>query len=297
MPVVSTCPVCQGSQCFVFIDGVDEDLTLASVGSSRTKLSHGRILRCKDCSFAFRQFRPNDEELEQLYRDADAKAYESEAANRARAAVSLNRIVVRRRPDAGSILDIGCASGLFLKSMADRGWTSWGVEPSAVQFALAKEALNGRAVLQNTTLEGAELPGAFDVITAWDVVEHVTDPTSFLSRCAALLKPDGFLFLTVPDMDSWQARVLKHRWPMLLAEHLNYFNRPSLRMCCKRAGLHLRETDRRAYIFSVDYVFYRLGQHQLPGMPTLRKTVAALGLQRLPIPVYIGETVAICRRK
>jgi predicted SAM-dependent methyltransferase len=73
-------------------------------------------------------------------------------------------------------------------------------------------------------LETVSLEGKFDAITAWDVLEHVPHPRAFLSACRSLLRPGGFLFLNVPDLDSWEGELLGRRWPLLLPEHLNYFN-------------------------------------------------------------------------
>ena len=295
MPIVSSCPVCGGWECPLLLDGAEEALTAAGIGPSRAKPSHGRILRCRACGFAFRQFRPAGEDLARLYREADSAVYEREARNRTRTAERHARMVRRRHAAPGAILDVGCASGQFLKAMADAGWETWGVEPSAAEFRLAQETLGTRAVLRNSTLQDAGFSRRFTVITLWDVLEHVTEPVSFLEQCAALLAPGGRLLFTVPDMDSWQARAMRERWPLLLAEHLNYFNPRSLRLCCRRAGLELTKTGRRPASFSVDYILFRLAQHGWPAAAFLRKTARATGLAHLPLPVYLGELVADCR--
>jgi 2-polyprenyl-3-methyl-5-hydroxy-6-metoxy-1,4-benzoquinol methylase len=288
MPIVSTCPVCGGGRSFVHIDGDDEELTLAGVGSSRTKLSHGRILRCRDCRFAFRRFRPSGSELAALYRDADVRIYEDELPYRARTALTYRRIVTRSFRTPGSILDVGCASGLFLKAMADAGWDVYGVEPSVEQFRLARETLGSRGTVVNTTLERAGFDRRFDAVTFWDVLEHMPEPVAFLSLCASLLAPGGRVFFTVPNLDSWAARLMKGRWPMLLAEPLNHFNPSSARLCARRAGLRVESFGRRAVWFSADYVLYRLAQHGFP-LAGPRRLLRALGLGRLALPVYMGD--------
>jgi 2-polyprenyl-3-methyl-5-hydroxy-6-metoxy-1,4-benzoquinol methylase len=89
----------------------------------------------------------------------------------------------------------------------------------------------GQGKVIRKTLEQAGLAqDSFDAITLWDVLEHVSDPVATLIRCRTLLKAGGFVFLNVPDLDSLQARILGKSWPLLLAEHLNYFNRPSLKL-------------------------------------------------------------------
>lgn len=295
MPVATACPVCGGADCPVIIEGVDEELRAADIGSSRARLSHGSILRCRKCQFAFRRYRPGGDELARLYREADIEVYERERGNRARTALRHRQLVLREHPEPGSVLDVGCASGQFLRSMAEVGWLVSGVEPSTAEFRLARAALPAAAHLQNTTLKDAAFCAQFDVITFWDVLEHMPEPTGFLRRCAALLKPGGVMLFTTPNIDSWQARCLKTRWPLLLAEHLNYFNPHSLARCCEDAGIHVSKVGVRPVSFSADYVLFRLGQHQLPGMKILRRIAQSCGVARLSLPIYMGEMVAVCQ--
>jgi len=297
MPLTTQCPVCAQPDAELHLDGLDEELTLASVGSSRTKLSHGQILRCRNCQFAFRRYRPTEEELAQLYREADVTAYEREALYRGRTALACRRIVSRELPRPGSILDIGCASGVFLKSMADAGWKVFGIEPSIEQFQLARQALGQEAVLLNTTLQKAQLSCQFDAITFWDVLEHLVEPVSFLACCASLLKPDGRIFFTVPNLDSWTARVMGRHWPMLLAEHINHFNPASIRATCQFAGLRICRLGRRTVNFSADYVLFRLSQHGFRAMNAIRKLFTLTSLGRVCIPVCMGDMVCVASRQ
>src|SRR5947209_7786201 len=142
MPIRTSCPICKSPNTRLAIDGEDRDLSIRNVGSSRTVLSHGRILRCIDCSFGFRQLRPDDRELAALYRDADDEIYEREMTGRWKTARAYGRVVQQYRPTAGAILDIGCASGAFLRTMADLGWAAYGIEPSQRQFSRAQRNLD-----------------------------------------------------------------------------------------------------------------------------------------------------------
>jgi len=89
--------------------------------------------------------------------------------------------------------------------------------------------------------------------------------------CTTLLKPGGKLFVIVPDLDSPEARVLGRKWPMLLAEHFNYFDRRSLRLCGEMVGLTWVHFGRRSVSFSLDYILLRLAQHRIPGAFVARK--------------------------
>jgi 2-polyprenyl-3-methyl-5-hydroxy-6-metoxy-1,4-benzoquinol methylase len=171
------------------LDDHAEILDSASFGSSRASISHGRILRCKTCTFGFRQVRSSADELSEIYRKMDSSLYESEVFGRFKTATRHFRMVKRLCPP-GRILDVGCASGLFLDLALQEGWSGAGLEPSETLSRKAQALLKDRAEIQQRTLEQAEFPPhSFDVITLWDVLEHVPLPVVFLKQCNTLLKP------------------------------------------------------------------------------------------------------------
>ena len=292
----SRCPVCNSTRTALFLEGEDR-LAAESVGSSRTTLSHGRILRCSECGLCFRAFRPTAEQLGDLYREADDSVYEAEAENRMKTAQRHRKFVSRYFQHPGSVIDVGCASGVFLSVMADAGWKAFGVEPSSSQCRRAQELLRDRAVVDCRTLETATLPEGVDLVTIWDVLEHVPDPVEFLRLSQNLLRSGGYLILNTPRIDSVIARLLGGRWPLLLAEHLNYWTAGSLRECAKRAGLELVDTGSRPVSFSTGYVLHRLSQHGIPLTWQARELGRSLGFSlTASIPIWMGEIVAVLRK-
>jgi len=271
-------------------------LNAETLGSSRTEVAPGKILRCQTCRFVFSAFRPTDEELHTLYRSMDTTMYEREAPGRRKTAERLMRMV-KRYFAGGNLVDVGCASGSFLSIAADAGWTVTGVEPSEILAQRAIKAVGDRGTIYCSTLQQAGLtPSSFDALTLWDVLEHVTHPVSFLTDCVHLLKPGGYLFLNLPDIGSAQARFLRERWPLFLPEHLNYFDRNTLTLCAEKSGLHLVDFDRRPASFTLGYVMYRMAQHQIPGSGLGYEAVKKNALGNLTVPVHLGETFGVWRR-
>lgn len=105
-----------------------------------------------------------------------------------------------RRPFEGlRFLDIGCGGGLLTEPMARLGAAITGIDPSEKNIATASVhaseqdlAIDYRAMTAEALLETGE---TFDVILNMEVIEHVADPTAFVSTCARLLKPGGLLFV------------------------------------------------------------------------------------------------------
>ncbi len=290
------CLLCSNADVKVYLDEEDQRLGPSTIGSSRTDVSPGRILRCQGCGFAFRQMRPGDEELSGLYRELDGKVYHSEFQGRSKTALRHLKIV-HRYLSPGYILDVGCASGEFLRCAADAGWKTVGVEPSEALCEKAREVLSGRGELICATLEKACLSvSSFDAVTLWDVLEHVSGPLQFMRTCGYLLRPGGYLFVNVPDLDSLPARVFGARWPLFLAEHLNYFNQESLRLCGELARLNFLHSGRRLTSFSIDYLLHRLAQHHIPGASLGHRLASRCGISRTVVPLPMGELYGVWQR-
>jgi SAM-dependent methyltransferase len=222
----------------------------------------------------------------------DTDVYESEEPARIRTARRYAALLNRRVGCPGKLLDIGCASGLFLDQAARSGWDVFGVEPNPGLSSKAAGRV-GRNRIYGATLEEANLDsGSFDAITMWDILEHVADLPRFLQLCARLLKPEGRILAKVPDLDSLQARLMGARWPLLLPEHLGYFTRASLRACSERANLRVVGFGRGRITFSSGYVLRRLEQHGFPGAGIGYGIVRRSFLGRIPISIRLGELYA-----
>jgi 2-polyprenyl-3-methyl-5-hydroxy-6-metoxy-1,4-benzoquinol methylase len=140
------------------------------MGSSRKDVSCGLVLRCVSCGFGFRANRTGESELAELYADLDITRYQSEL--RGRLATARRHLgIVQRHCSPSHLLDVGCASGLFLCAAADAGWSVVGVEPSTDLSLMAKKNLGERGSVIVLTLQHAGLKdGSFDVVTLWDVL-------------------------------------------------------------------------------------------------------------------------------
>jgi SAM-dependent methyltransferase len=138
---------------------------------------------------------------------------------------------------SGALLDLGCSSGAFLESMKGKPWKLYGIEMSAENAHTAQDR-SGAEIFVGDIPDAPFAPGSFDVITCFDVLEHVFDPVVVLRRVAEWLKPGGIFYVLVPNIDSAEARVFRSYWHGLeLPRHLSHFSPGSLRSLAAAMGL------------------------------------------------------------
>lgn len=141
-----------------------------------------------------------------------------------------------RWPPAGRLLDVGCAAGFFLAE-AQLHYEVQGVELSDWAASHARQRL-GLPVVTGTLQQAALPPQHFDIVTLWDVIEHVGDPVPLLAEAARVLKPGGRLVLTTGDWGSAYARARGASWHLMTPPwHLSFFTRASMARAARRAGL------------------------------------------------------------
>lgn len=234
------CPLC----------GVAED-------RERFTLDGLRIVACGRCGLEYINPQPPVEAVEARYDESYfesenplAWGYQDYAAMRPSLEPGFRKkLAVMRRwaPPPGKILDVGCAYGFFLDLARQAGWTVSGIDLSAHAVERARHLL-GSADLRVGQLSDARFPaGSFDSITGWDVIEHTRNPVAFLRETARLLRPGGFLFLTVPNVGTRHARLLGRHWEGFakIREHLFYFTPSTADRALQLAGferLHLQSS-------------------------------------------------------
>ena len=136
----------------------------------------------------------------------------------------------------GAILDVGCSSGGFLSTLNKNAWRLYGAEMEASTAERARK-LSGADVFVGDALEANFAANTFDVITCFDLLEHIYTPAEFLAKVFQWLKPGGIFYTVLPNIDSWEARTFRSYWYGLeMPRHLFHFSPRSLRALTSRLG-------------------------------------------------------------
>jgi SAM-dependent methyltransferase len=176
----------------------------------------------------------------------------------------------------GKVLDVGCGSGGHLKTLKDQGWEPHGIEISEVAAAHARELVTGN--IHTGTLESAPFPPqSFDLILMSHSLEHLPSPVSALRLVHRLLKDDGLLVVTVPNVDSLEFKLFGRWWfPLDPPRHFYHFDRHSLSGIFAQAGFRLQRVRTSIRAIFLMASLDRLWKHRFRKAVPLRKVIDRL---------------------
>ncbi len=206
-------------------------------------------------------------------------------------------LLAGRHPQLGDLLDVGAATGFFLDLARRRGWKTCGVEPSKYASLVASQK---NLTVHCGVLEELNLPDAsFDVVTMWDVIEHVNDPGASLKAACRLLRPAGTLALNTPDAGSLLARLLGLKWHLVVPpEHLVLFGQESVRRLLEASGFTVTALHRIGKRFTIQYILQTLARWQ--GLSLWHKAAGLSSRWRFGnwgIPINLRDNMFVLARK
>lgn len=233
-PIFQRCPICQ-----------------SALTPSRIVVPEGPLLECANCGQLLSgcNAAQYDDAL-QMWNTAHGTSPQPRAVRRYREVVTrrlrkAEQLLGRRK--GMNLLDVGCSSGALLAIAKDRGFKVWGVEPA---HEAAQTAIRAGFQVHEGYLSDARYPsGHFDVITLFEIVEHLRDPVEVVAECARILKPGGVLVVNTPNAHSWSAETLGGQWEGFslfgLGGHISFFSPRSMGELAKRTGLSVEWIETR----------------------------------------------------
>lgn len=266
------------------------------------------VERCRQCGLEFLEPQPGPADLRGLYTqpyfasDASrARGYDCYEADRANLQKTFRRRLGRLAQFVPAsaprrLLDVGCALGYFLAAAAEDGWEAHGVEISAWAAGEARRQFG--VDVRPGTLETLEFPPAtFDLITMWDVLEHLPDPRPALRRCHELLKAGGVIAVTTPNTGGLLRKVTGCRWvEYKIPEHLFFFNPGTIRALLEKHRFRLLAVRSEGKYVSPAFLLTRLAEAN-PVLAPLRVPARLPGLGRLSLYVNATNTMLVVARK
>ncbi len=244
------CPLCGGSEIRVlYRSNIPEQRRPGSrYGCTSFELGvHPDIFCCRTCTFVFNAATSGPLDALEEYARVDDPAYlEQRESRRLTYGRELERI--EALCTGRELLDVGSYTGFLLEQARERGWRVQGVEPSKWAADYARSTL-GVPVFNGPIESYAPPPGrSFDLVTLWDVLEHLSDPVGVLHHIRGLLAPDGLLAFTTHNLDAPLARIMRSRYPFFMEMHTVHLSGRTRDLLLEKAGFELlgRHVHRRA---------------------------------------------------
>ena len=190
------------------------------------------LCKCQNCGFVFAQAIPTMEELEKHYEGYSRNDY-------------LSPITIKRYNElldyfeqfrkTGKLIDVGCGIGYFLEEAKKRGWEVYGTEftDEAIKICEAKGINMQKGVLSPEDFD----PNSFDVITSFEVLEHINNPQEEINNFHKILRKGGLVYLTTPNFNSLLRYRLKSAYNVITyPEHLSYYTKRTIHRLFKNKG-------------------------------------------------------------
>jgi 2-polyprenyl-3-methyl-5-hydroxy-6-metoxy-1,4-benzoquinol methylase len=263
------------------------------------------LVRCLSCGLVSVSNPPSKAEIERLYSFASGYhvGFCDDNSPEVRYYVNQARYYysrLQKYKTEGRILDIGCSAGLFLEVTREHGWDSYGIEISKDTAELARKR-GGIKIVMGSLDQTRFRPKFFDVITMWDVVEHVEDPTHMMTIVHSILKDDGIIALSTPNIDGLFPKIsyiiskFTKDWPHPEPPyHLFQFSKKTLQKL-----LHLARFEVLEVIDERSPIAYTFGSWNVMIRSPKRLLYSAMFLPTLLLgpSIHAGDSMLVFARK
>jgi 2-polyprenyl-3-methyl-5-hydroxy-6-metoxy-1,4-benzoquinol methylase len=184
-----------------------------------SKYQHAFLNQCINCRFIFALKIPGEQDLTLHYTNYPRYDILSPITIK-RYHQLLNEFEKYRQTN--NILDIGCSNGYFLETAKQRGWNVYGQEyaDECIEICKNKGINIKQGYLENINFEN----NFFDIITSFEVIEHINTPVTHTQTIYRILRNGGLFYFTTPNFNSISRNILGYKWNIIeYPEHLSYF--------------------------------------------------------------------------
>ena len=288
MEVKIICPVCDSKNC-----------------QGKYEKWGYKIFRCFSCTHVFVDAKITEKGLGELYKKTYFKRGEKYQKKQSGGNMVLdtqtpnyiNRIkLLQRFKDKGKLLDVGCAEGFFLKT-AEKIYDVEGIEISKYASVYAKKNL--KLNVKEATLQDFKTNTRYDIITLWDVIEHLHNPIQQLRIINGLLKKEGVLVISTGDISSLSAKISGRKWHLMTPpQHLQFFSKKSLINAIERSGFSIEKILYRGEWVSFGYTLFKLSETtESTVFRLLYKFVKKTGIDKLRMYINLLDVITLIAKK
>jgi len=210
-------------------------------------IDSARFVKCSRCGLVYQNPQPVFDDLKRRYSEEYfnyERINEKNFFNLMRLGlkdIDFTNLTANIKKTGNTFLDIGCATGMLLESMRKEGWEVKGVEicEGSAGYGRRMRKLD----IYTGTLEEANYDNdTFSVVHFSHLIEHLNDPEKFLREVYRILKADGYAVITTPNVNGFQARILRGKWRSAIPDHLYLFSKKTLYSLLKLTGFNILKT-------------------------------------------------------
>ncbi len=261
-----------------------------------------RIVKCNTCSLIYTNELPQEPELAHIYSaeyyGGGSKYAGEHSASILNSSNNVKELLALPEIRRDTWLDVGCAIGDFIAAAQKDVSQLYGVEVST--FAAAQARIRGLKNIYSGTLFEANFSSEqFDLVSLWDVIEHVTDPLAVLQESNRILKPGGYLALSTGDIGSFMARLMGKYWHLMTPQqHLYFFTAETMRSILEKTGFGNVIFRYKGKRVALDFMFRKLTQTIVPGMSDVVLRLSnGLRLGKIVPVVNLWDIMTVYTRK
>ncbi|MCG3164353.1 MAG: Ubiquinone biosynthesis O-methyltransferase [Bacteroidia bacterium] len=282
-----------------------------SCGSSEYKLFYSEgghdLVKCKNCSLVYLKTQPTEDELKEIY--SFKKGYHNQFADNQELIEDYERRgkakleIVKKHIKSGNVLDVGCSAGFFLKAAKDEGFNTFGVELSPDTAKIARERYGLNVV--TSTLENAGFENDFfDLVTFFDVLEHVPDPTAILKEANRITKKNGLVIVGLPNVDGLFPRISLFLYPITgywwhheMPIHLFQFTKRTLNKILAKTGYEKKEIIDTQLPINNSYIEEQMREKMKNKVMSYLYFRIAIRISKYAVPLKMGDLIIFVARK